>query len=250
VNPGSCPAEFDPVTLKALAKNPEDRYKDAHEFRVAVLEAHAGPVSPTVSEETLIIAKSRPLWHSERSRPHSQDPSQPLSHPSGVSPRSHPSQPSVPPPGWDAGLLKQVEQQLRRILGPVAKVLVRRAATNTTDVETLYAFLAENLSSPEERSAFLAGRRELKGVPPRPPGATTMTILATQVGTRQTQPLTPEVIEKATRRLVAYLGPIAKVLVKQAAAQASTRHHFYLLLAEKVTEPAERERFLRDVGAG
>jgi serine/threonine-protein kinase len=77
-----------------------------------------------------------------------------------------------------------------------------------------------------------------------------MTILATQLGTRQTQPLTPDTVEKATRRLVAYLGPIAKVLVKQAAAQASTRNHFHLLLAEKIAEPAERERFLRDVGAG
>jgi eukaryotic-like serine/threonine-protein kinase len=249
VNPGGCPTEFDAVTLKALSKNPEDRYQDALAFRDAVLEAHAGPVSPTVSEQTLIIAKSRPVGQGERSRPLGQEPSQP-SHPSGVSPPSHPSQPSVPPTGWDAGLLKQVEQQLRRILGPVAKVLVRRAATNTTDVETLYAFLAENLSSPEERSAFLAGRRELKGVPPRPLGATTMTILATQMGTRQTQPLTPEVIEKATRRLIVYLGPIAKVLAKRAAEQASTRHHFHLLLAERIVDPVERDQFLRDVGAG
>jgi len=249
VNPGSSPAEFDAVTMKALSKSPEDRHQTARAFRDAILGAHAGPVSPTVSEQTLIIEKSRPVWQSERSRPLGQDSSQP-SHPSGASPRSHPSQPSVPPPGWDAGLLKQVEQQLTRILGPVAKVLVRRAATNTTDVETLYAFLAENLSSPEERSAFLAGRRQLRGVPPRQPGATTMTILATQVGTRQTQALTPDAVEKATRQLVAYLGPIAKVLARQAAAQASTRHHFYLLLAEKIAEPAERDRFLRDVGAG
>jgi serine/threonine-protein kinase len=249
MNPGSVPAEFDAVTMKALSKNPEDRHQTARAFRDAILEAHAAPVSPTVSEQTLINEHSRPLWQNERSRPLGQDPSQP-SHPSGASPRSHPSQPSVPPTGWDAGLLKQVEQQLRRILGPVAKVLVRRAATNTTDVETLYAFLAENLSSPEERSAFLAGRRELRGVPPRQPGATTMTILATQVGTRQTQSLTPDAVEKATRRLVAYLGPIAKLLAKQAAAQASTRHHFHLLLAEKIIDPVERDRFLHDIGAG
>ena len=38
-----------------------------------------------------------------------------------------------------AAILKQVEQQLTRILGPVAKVLVRRAAANTKDVEALYA---------------------------------------------------------------------------------------------------------------
>ena len=250
VNAGSFAAEFDAVTMKALAKSPEDRYQDALAFRDAILDAHAAPVSPTVSEETLIIAKSRPVGQGERSRPPGQDPSQPPSHPSGASPRSHPSQSSVPPTGWDAAVLKQVEHQLTRILGPVAKVLVRRAATNTTDIDRLYAFLAENLSSLEERSAFLSGRRELKGVPPRQAGATTVTVMATQfLGTRQTQPLTPDAVEKATRRLVAHLGPIAKVLAKQAAAQATSRQHFHLLLAEKIAEPAERDRFLRDVGA-
>ena len=61
--------------------------------------------------------------------------------------------------------------------------------------------------------------------------------------------LTAEAIEQATRRLAADLGPIAKAVAKKAATQATSRRHFHQLLAEKLTDPAERARFLRDLGA-
>ena len=60
--------------------------------------------------------------------------------------------------------------------------------------------------------------------------------------------LTPDAIEQATRRLATYLGPIAKAVAKRAAMQATGRRHFYLLLAENLTDTSERARFLRDVG--
>jgi len=66
----------------------------------------------------------------------------------------------------------------------------------------------------------------------------------------QAAPLTPELIAQATQRLTTSIGPIAKVIAKRAAAQAASRHHFYSLLAENITDRAERSRFLRDVGAG
>ncbi|HEY6239325.1 MAG TPA: serine/threonine-protein kinase [Burkholderiales bacterium] len=268
-DPGRCTTQFDVVTMKALAKSPEDRYQNALAFRDAMLEAYAAPVSPAVSEQTLISAFSRPVRpYSERSRalgPHeSSQPSQPSS-PS--SPRSHPtssrpsqsfpsfpdpSQPSVktvPPPGWDAAVLKQIEHQLTRIVGPVAKVLVKRGAASTIDIDRLYGLLAENLASQEERSAFLAGRMKLKGVPPQQGGATMVSVMADHTqATRATEQLTPEAVEQATRRLIATLGPIAKILAKKSAAQASGRRHFHLLLAENLTDPGERARFLRDLG--
>ena len=265
-DPGRCTTQFDAVTTKALAKNPEDRYQNALAFRDAMLEAHAAPVSPAVSEQTLINEQSRSLWHSERSRPVGQHESSQPSHSSGTSPRSQPmssqpsqpsfpdpSQPSVktlPPPGWEAAVLKQIEHQLTRIVGPVAKVLVRRGAAGTTDIDRLYALLAENLAGPEERSKFLAGRQQLQGVPPRQAGATTVPMAGTRApGTLLPEPLTPETTEQATRRLIAYLGPIAKILVKKAAAHATSRRHFHLLLAENLADPAERTQFLHDVGA-
>jgi len=147
-------------------------------------------------------------------------------------------------------VLKQIEQQLMQILGPVAKVMVRRGATRTTDIDILYRLLAENLTNPAEHSAFLAGRQRLQGVPRSEPGATTVLAPKAQPqATGLTVQLTPDAVEEATRRLTHYIGPIAKVVAKRAATQATSRRHFHQLLAEKLTDPKERARFLHEVGA-
>jgi serine/threonine-protein kinase len=203
-----------------------------------------------LSEETILSEPVPSATKAEPSQPpHASQPSQP-SHPSqGVAaPASGPgaAAPSktVPPPGWDAATLKNIEQQMARIVGPVGKVLVRRGALQTTDVEALYALLAENLSDPAERTALLAGRpHPAKAAPAAPvaPGAATAAAASA--------PLTPDTIEMATRRLAAYLGPIAKVVAQRAAAQAGSRRQFLLLLAESLADAGERARFLREVGA-
>src|SRR5512134_3688929 len=262
VDPERCTEQFDAVVLTALAKKPEERFQEARAFRDAVLDAHAAPANPTLSEETILNVPVRSTAQLEPSLPsHPSRPSQPpqASQPSQPSQPSQSSQPpgstpgaqapaakTVPPAGWEAAPLKQIEQQLTRYVGPVARVLVRRGATQTTDVDQLYRLLAENLASPEERAAFLAGRSLLAAA--GDPGDAGATAGARAPATGLTTQLTPEAIEQATKRLAAYLGPIAKVVAKKAATQASGRRHFYLLLADNLANPNERAQFLRDVG--
>ncbi len=242
-DPGRCTTQFDAVAMKALAKSAAERYQNARAFRDAILAGFAEPVSPAVSEETII---NEPIPHKSSHDP--SHPSLPPSVPSGSSPgASNPAAKTVPPPGWDSAVLKQIEQQLARLVGPVSKVLVRRGASATTDINRLYRMLAENLTKPEERSAFLAGREKLRGLAP---GDAEMTAAQERApATGLTVQLTPAAIEEATRKLSAYLGPIAKVVAKQAATQASSRSHFHQLLAEKLSDPKERAKFLKDVGA-
>jgi len=241
--PGRAKGEFDAVVMMALAKKPEERFQDARAFRDAVLEAHAAPASPALSEETILNEPTRPAAAMEPSLPSQPSrPSQPLQQPRSVPGTPPPTRPTAPPPGWEAAALKQIEQQLMRFLGPVGKVMVRRGALQTTDVDKLYRMLAETLTNADERSAFLAGRPQpaVRAAPIEPAAAA--------AGTGLTVALTAEAIEQASRRLAAYLGPIAKVMAKKAAAQASSRRHFHLLLAEQLADPAERARFLREVG--
>jgi len=248
--PGGSSEQFDAVVMMALAKKPAERFQDARAFREALLAAHAAPASPALSEETILNEPTRPSAVIEASSP--SQPSQPSQPPQAASsPGSAPGTPpptgpTAPPPGWEAAVLKQIEQQLMRFLGPVGKVLVRRGAMQTTDVDRLYRLLAENLTNPDERSAFLAGRPQpaARAAPIEPATAAA----AQAAGTGLTVALTAEAIEQATKRLAAYLGPIAKVVAKKAAAQASSRRHFHLLLAEQLADPAERARFLREVG--
>ena len=57
-----------------------------------------------------------------------------------------------------------------------------------------------------------------------------------------------QVTDEGARRLAAHLGPIAMVLAKKDAKRAATLRDFYGLLAEHVTNPSDRERFLKEAG--
>jgi serine/threonine-protein kinase len=242
---------YDPVISKALAKEPKDRYQTAAEMRAAILEAYAAPVSPSLSEETIITEPTQPIGIHEPSSPSRSHPDLTPVSGGGSGGGSTP-----PPTGWDGAVLKQVEEQLARTVGPVAKVMVKRAAQRTTDLEKLYTLISEALPSPEERNAFLANRPKRSATNPGGTLSATRTAAtrtsATRVGgtrTAATVALTPEAVDEAARALTPYLGPIAKVVVKRAAAVTQNRQEFYQILADELTTEKDRAGFLRAVGA-
>src|SRR5262245_6778912 len=51
------------------------------------------------------------------------------------------------PPGWNPALLEEVETHLTRFVGPIARVMVRRARAQTSDLEELYEKLADQLET-------------------------------------------------------------------------------------------------------
>jgi len=53
-------------------------------------------------------------------------------------------------------------------------------------------------------------------------------------------------VEHTTRILTTYIGPIARVVVKRAAAVGGTRREFINQVAQSLDNDAQRERFLRD----
>jgi eukaryotic-like serine/threonine-protein kinase len=69
--------------------------------------------------------------------------------PRGVTPAS--------PSGWDPALLGHARERLALYLGPIARVLVARAAGRARSTAELYALLAAQIPSPREREAFLRG---------------------------------------------------------------------------------------------
>lgn len=80
------------------------------------------------------------------------------------------SQPSGPPSGhatvavaaeFSAEILAEAEHRLAQHLGPVARVVVKRAAVKARDQAELYLLLAEEIEDAAERKAF--SRTGLKG---------------------------------------------------------------------------------------
>jgi serine/threonine-protein kinase len=55
-------------------------------------------------------------------------------------------------------------------------------------------------------------------------------------------------IDRASRLLAEYIGPLAGVLAKKASKEAASLQEFYRLLAKHVKSGSERSRFLRDAG--
>jgi serine/threonine-protein kinase len=55
--------------------------------------------------------------------------------------------------------LERAQAVLTQFVGPIARVLVRRAASNVSSVELLWQALATHIESPAERAAFLKQRQ-------------------------------------------------------------------------------------------
>jgi hypothetical protein len=149
--------------------------------------------------------------------------------------------------------LQIVERQLATFIGPLAKVLVKRAAGKTTSALELYSILAAVLEREEDRKAFLARRTELGGnkaspqVPLSAPVHAPPSVMA-PIDSSSPSEISPAAIEQAARKLAAHLGPIATVLARKDAKRAATLRDFYGLLAEHVANPKDRERFLKEAG--
>ena len=62
------------------------------------------------------------------------------------------------PPLFDPTALQRIELHLARYLGPVAKVLVKRAASRSTNIDDLKLRLANELESEHDQREFMADR--------------------------------------------------------------------------------------------
>ena len=217
------PLELDAVLERALAKAPTDRFQDASAF-VAALEGLKLVEREVAADGSTLIR---------------------------VTPVQAPEPPPVnAPPGWDAALLAQLEQQLVVYVGPVARMLVRKAALQVGSPRELVQHLAMAIPGEQDRLMF---QRRMRGVLGGTIGSTVGTVGSSSVAASQMSgslgPFDQALLEMARRDLAVYLGPIAKVLVKQAAAKAQTSHELYQRLAEHIPTAADRAAFLKRIPA-
>jgi eukaryotic-like serine/threonine-protein kinase len=235
VDPAGRPALHDAIVAKAMSKDPAQRYASAAEFRAAVMATVGEPVLDAVSDKTLIM---QPL---QQHRPATASPSgaNAFAQSSGAGPVWTTAAPS----GWDPATLSQIEASLARHVGPIARVLVRRAARECSDSTTLRQRLAEHVPDPVERASFIG---HVATKPPRADAGRTEPGLDSGafIGAAA---LSVSTIEQAQRELARHIGPIAKVVVKQAAAQAAGREDFFARLAESIPDALRRERFLSEL---
>ena len=234
---------------KAMHKQREARFTSAHEMAEALRASIAslpaagmGLFGQNINADETIFAR-----------------------PEGLAQGGDQGSPALPPiPAPDPGanpindvVLQTIERRLARHLGPIARRLVRGAASRNSSVDDLCMELAGSIDAPAERKRFLS---DMRGDP-----AVQTSMTSSGPASRTDNPpstgasggtlnLPAELIERTERELTKHIGPIARLLVKRSQKGinpgADAAGELWIRLAANIQNPADREDFLRQVRGG
>jgi len=165
--------------------------------------------------------------------------------PGPAEPAATPEEPPAPPEPtgaarFDAAVLDRLATALALEIGPVAKLIVRREADRAADARALAERVAEHV--PEERRAGFMGR-----VSERPAARAAAEPAAGGVpAERPPRAVEPEVLSQAEQLLARRIGPLARILVRQAAKHAATSRELFESLALHIEDATGRQAFLAE----
>ena len=144
--------------------------------------------------------------------------------------------------------LQTLEQKLVADVGPIARVMVRSAASRASGLDALCAELAGAVPEGTERESFRRDVVPLLRTRPLAFDDEPNTGHQDNVGVNRRGSIgsfhEPE-LERAQRALTQYVGPIARVLVRRAARETSSIDGLWQVLSMHVELPSERAAFLR-----
>ena len=155
-----------------------------------------------------------------------------------------PKAPAPIQPHFEAAFLQELEASLAQHLGPVAPAMVRNAAKKAQSPRELVHMLAADITHDAMRQTFERHFAEAS----RPAASALMSIPTTRSGpstNAAANRFSAEVLERAERRLAHYIGPVARVVVRRAAAKARDESELYILLGDEIENPAEKKAFVR-----
>ena len=221
LNP-ALPQGFDGVIARALAKKADERFQTAREFQSALLQALQGKVVGATAMRT-----------QQRAAADTQARKNALL-------------------AIDPATLAEIERSLSRHIGPLAKLLIQRTQAQAQSVGQFFRTLAEQIPDSDEQKAFLRKMDTVKAnlaqAPAAGPSAPVEKTAISPPPPAQTQAaFTPEVLAIAEKRLASYVGPLARVFIKQAASQSGNIKELYRQLADHIDEEDERRAFLESL---
>jgi len=135
---------------------------------------------------------------------------------------------------WAPGLLVRAEQRLTEHVGPIARLLVSKAAGAAGNEAELYASLALAIPDAAERANFLrqcAGASDGNG-----PGGSVREATPSQ----SSRSIPQELLDKAGEVLIAHLGPVARLVVTNESREAKTPEELFQRLLARI--PSENEK--------
>ena len=150
------------------------------------------------------------------------------------------------PTDLQAPILARVEAALAGHVGPIARVLVRRAARRCDDEESLRLALAEHVTNPDARARFI-------GSTPSALSSTSRSTPPLRHATTDPAPVAPAAslseawIHDVQRVLARHIGPIAKVVLKKAIDRSTDRGQVLSSLADAIAPSAMRDQIVAEL---
>jgi len=147
-------------------------------------------------------------------------------------------------------MVAALEKVLEEFVGGLARRVVAPAVTKAANFEELTSFLAGFILTDGSQARFTDKVNRLREAEREG------SLPSASEGDRQPTESPPEKplldldkqeLKAAEQSLAHHIGPIARIVVKRAHAECTTRDAFYDRLAEELTDPAERDEFLSNL---
>ncbi len=208
------------VLERAMEKQPDDRFHTAGEMAEALRQVLGG----SRDDEVNVITRVSPAGGVSGGTTDSQN----VQRDAGA---------QAPGTQLDADTLQALEHKLTGYVGPIARILVRTTAGRSRSVGDLCSQLALSITDSAERQRF---RRDVELL------LRSRSPVAASTSQRSDSSVLPEhELERVQEALTQFVGPIARVLVRRATADASSIEALWLSLSNHIDSPAERSAFLR-----
>lgn len=205
------PPDLDQITLKAMSIEPQNRFENADAMREALAN-----VMPRADRTGLIN----------------------MTPPAGKrSPRG--SESSSMANRLSSQTLLEVEKHLTSGLGPMGRVIVRRAAERSSSPREMIETVLGEFSDVDERNQVKAVIETIIES-----DTSNLVLKASLAG------LPEETVQTVVTQLKAHLGPIAKILVAKAAGEATSLEDLAQKVALHLDDEKERRQFLNAVNTG
>ena len=203
---------IDAVVARSLERNVLDRFQSADDFISALNVAVANPYNDHLPSLDLTTIPQNPMDRKRDSSAHALNKT--------MADRLAPK------------TLLDVESAYRRVIGPMARVLLKRAAVEATDAEKLLAGLGAHINDPTEAKLF---RQTAERLLREDDGVAAMQLDAI---------VSESEVRRATSELIVFLGPVAKILAQRHASTAVNLDDFIDHLAQAIIDPKDRKKFL------
>jgi serine/threonine-protein kinase len=126
-----------------------------------------------------------------------------------------------------------VEKHLTSLVGPMGRILVRRAAASANSPEEMMQAVLQNITDESEREGLRAVMQRAL--------FETSSVSSASIG------ISEDVLDGLTDLLNRYLGPIARVLVRKQAPGVASPGELAQKVATYISDDQERQQFLSAV---